>query len=87
MGIESTCVSTRYLAICSDSLLFILLYLIKRGDDRAFETDFRVGNYKMSEKIDDQELQTSNTPGYNPGEKKSVDEYAKLDANDESLNK
>ena len=41
----------------------------------------------MSEKIDDQELQTSNTPGYNPGEKKSVDEYAKLDANDESLNK
>lgn len=41
----------------------------------------------MTEKIDDQELQTSTTPGYNPGEKKTLDEYAQLDSNDESLNK
>lgn len=40
-----------------------------------------------ADKIDDTELETSTTPGYNPGEKKSVDEYAKLDQHDESLNK
>ncbi|TIC66020.1 E set domain-containing protein [Wallemia mellicola] len=41
----------------------------------------------FTDKIDDSELETSTTPGYNPGEKKTVDEYAKLDQHDESLNK
>jgi len=35
----------------------------------------------------DEDLAPTMTEGYKPGEKKSVTEYAQLDANDESLNK
>ncbi|EPQ27639.1 uncharacterized protein PFL1_04777 [Pseudozyma flocculosa PF-1] len=35
--------------------------------------------------IGDDELATTKTAGYNPGEKKTLDEYTKLDAEDESL--
>lgn len=35
----------------------------------------------------DEDLQASNTAGYKVGEKKTAEELAKLDANDESLNK
>lgn len=41
----------------------------------------------MTEHIDDDELAPTQTTGYKPGEKKSVQEYQTLDANDESLNK
>ncbi|KAI8453315.1 immunoglobulin E-set [Phakopsora pachyrhizi] len=36
---------------------------------------------------DDEDLQPSHTAGYNPGKAKTLDEYAKLDAEDESLRK
>ncbi|KAI0638329.1 rho GDP-dissociation inhibitor [Trametes polyzona] len=39
----------------------------------------------MSAQHEDEELLPSSTPGYKPGAAKSVDEYAKLDAEDESL--
>lgn len=39
----------------------------------------------MSDKVADDELKPTTTEGYKPGEKKSVAEYAQLDAEDESL--
>lgn len=36
---------------------------------------------------EEDELKPTMTEGYNPGQKKALDEYAKLDANDESLAK
>ncbi|KAI9000873.1 rho GDP-dissociation inhibitor [Trametes punicea] len=39
----------------------------------------------MSAQHEDDDLAPSTTPGYKPGVAKSVDEYAKLDAEDESL--
>ncbi|KAF5321379.1 hypothetical protein D9619_000761 [Psilocybe cf. subviscida] len=39
----------------------------------------------MSSHDDQDELKPTMTPGYKPGEAKSADEYAKLDAEDESL--
>jgi Rho GDP-dissociation inhibitor len=39
----------------------------------------------MSANEDQEELKPTNTPGYKPGVAKSADEYAKLDAEDESL--
>ncbi|KIM46020.1 hypothetical protein M413DRAFT_441088 [Hebeloma cylindrosporum] len=39
----------------------------------------------MSANEDQDDLKPTNTPGYKPGAAKSADEYAKLDAEDESL--
>ncbi|PWN90962.1 rho GDP-dissociation inhibitor [Acaromyces ingoldii] len=39
----------------------------------------------MAERVADEELRPTTTEGYKPGEKKSVAEYAQLDAEDESL--
>ncbi|KAH9850730.1 rho GDP-dissociation inhibitor [Lenzites betulinus] len=39
----------------------------------------------MSGQHDEDDLLPTNTPGYKPGAAKSLDEYAKLDAEDESL--
>jgi len=39
----------------------------------------------MSNNDDDKELQPTYAEGYKPGSKKTVDQYANLDANDESL--
>jgi len=39
----------------------------------------------MSSADDQDDLQPSNTPGYKPGAAKTAEEYAQLDANDESL--
>lgn len=35
----------------------------------------------------EEDLLPTQTPGYNPGEKKTLEEYSKLDENDESLKK
>lgn len=41
----------------------------------------------MASKAEEDDLKPTQTEGYKPGEKKSVDEYAKLDAEDEALNR
>lgn len=41
----------------------------------------------MADQIKDEELQPSQTAGYQVGEQKTLDEYTQLDANDESLNR
>lgn len=44
-------------------------------------------SHQQEPTVGDEELRPTQTEGYKIGEKKSVNEYAQLDANDESLNR
>jgi len=50
-----------------------------------FDLDSNVYPPSMSTNEDQEDLQPTTTPGYKPGVAKSADEYAQLDAEDESL--
>ncbi|MDK0628446.1 hypothetical protein P5F04_16460, partial [Clostridium perfringens] len=59
---------------------------IELGATSFFVPYFTSTSSTMStEPTDESDLLPSSTPGYKPGAAKSADEYAKLDAEDESL--
>lgn len=44
-----------------------------------------MSSHQQDPSVGDEELRPTQTEGYKVGEKKTVEEYAQLDANDESL--